>query len=758
VHSNKLRDGFVTKFNADGSGLAWSTYLGGTSYDTPFGLDVDAAGNVYIGGNTSSQDFPIVNAYQPNLRGGDAFVTKINGAGTAILYSTFFGGNDAHGGDTLRDLAVDAEGNMYFTGYTGSTDYPVSANAPQPSLVGLMMAFISKLTAAGGLGYSTYLGGSWLNGGFGIDVDPDGRASVLGFTQSEDFPTANPLFPTLRGVEDAFVTQMSRDGSQFAFSTFLGGSDGREMQSWGGLAVDAGGNIYVTADTQSSDFPTVNAYQPFRGSVADAFVARISEFTPTATPTPQGTLTATPTVCPVGDYSVSVSQGAAPVRGTDYVPVSTCVNCIAPIQLPFPVSFYGQVFRYAYASSSGNLQFASQNGLPYNYCLPNPEYNFTIFGYWDDIHTNVGGIYTSVTGVAPYRAFHIEWRALRMDFDEEVNFTITLFEDGTGRVEITYNEMELQGESATIGVQYGTGGRSTQYACNQDKSVSTGTKLTFTLPNCAVPTPPTATPGPPSQCNVQTFTGSIDVNDPLRDGTLELNNVASSCATPKTCPGVYEGLFGYDRYNFTNTTGATACITVNLDGTECGVSKQYINSSAYMGSFDPNSACTNYLADTGTSSNSFSGPIEYSFTVPAGENFIVLVEETNEAFGCESYTLTVSGLGACPTSTVPPGTSTPIPGSSTPTAGVPAGTATSTGIASRTATRTATPVASGTAVSTPTACTVQFTDVPQDSTFYTYIRCLACRGVIGGYTDGTFRPNNPVTRGQLAKIVSLSAG
>ncbi|HYP39929.1 MAG TPA: S-layer homology domain-containing protein, partial [Chloroflexia bacterium] len=87
-----------------------------------------------------------------------------------------------------------------------------------------------------------------------------------------------------------------------------------------------------------------------------------------------------------------------------------------------------------------------------------------------------------------------------------------------------------------------------------------------------------------------------------------------------------------------------------------------------------------------------------------------------------------------------------------------AGTATSTGIVNQTVTRTVTPVASGTAVSTATVCTVSFTDVPQNSTFYTYIKCLACRGVIGGYTDGTFRPNNPVTRGQLAKIVSLSAG
>lgn len=755
--SNLLREGFVTKFNANGQSLAWSTYLGGTGHDTPFALDIDASGNTYVAGTTTSQDFPIVNAFQPTLVGVDAFITRINPAGTAIVYSTFFGGNDLHGGDTLRDMAVDSAGNIYFTGYTGSTDFPVSGNAPQPGLTGLMSAFVSKLNYAGTLAYSTYLGGSWLNGGFSIDVDPQGRAAVLGFTQSADFPTADPIFPTLRGSEDAFVTQMSPDGSQYAFSTFLGGSDGAEMQSWGGLAVDNIGNIYVTADTQSSDFPTVNAYQPFRGSVADAFVSRISEFTPTPTPTQPGVPTATPTVCPVGDYTVLATTGAAPVRGTDYVPVSSCVNCIAPIQLPFPVSFYGQTFTEAYASSSGNLQFASQNGLPYNYCLPNPEYSFAIFGYWDEIHTNVGGIYTSITGVAPYRAFNIEWRALGTGIDETIDFTISLFEDGTGRVEITYNEMASHGGSATIGVQYGTGGRSTQYSCNQDKAVSAGTKLTFSLPNCPVPTPNplTVTPTPVPQCNVQTFTGSIGVNDLMRNGTLDFTNVPSSCPAPKTCPNLYPGEYNYDIYTFSNTTGAAACITVILDGSNCGVSKRYVFSSAYLGTFDPNSACTNYLADSGTSSNSFSGPIQYSFTVPAGATFNVLVEELNEAFGCESYNLTVQGLGACPTGTPAPATSTPASGSGTPTS---TAVSTRTGTPAGTATRSATPAASGTPLVTPTSCTVSFTDVPQNSTFYSYITCLACRGVISGYADGTFRPGNLVTRGQLAKIVSVSAG
>ena len=271
-------DAFVTKLNAAGSTLLYSTYLGGSGDDSGFGIAVDSAGNAYVTGDTSSTNFPTANALQPTLGGtADAFVTKLNAAGSTLLYSTYLGGSS---GDQGLGIAVDSAGNAYVTGGTNSTNFP-TVNALQPTTGDTADAFVTKLNAAGStLLYSTYLGGSSGDQGYDIAVDSAGNAYVTGFTSSTNFPIANALQPTFGGgtiiySSDAFVTKLNAAGSTLLYSTYLGGRG----DDWGrGIAADGTGNAYVTGDTYSTDFPTVNALQPAFGggfTLNDAFVAKI---------------------------------------------------------------------------------------------------------------------------------------------------------------------------------------------------------------------------------------------------------------------------------------------------------------------------------------------------------------------------------------------------------------------------------------------------------------------------------------------------
>jgi hypothetical protein len=255
--------------------LVYSTYLGGShdqasQGDGGAGIAVDAQGNAYITGDSSSADFPTRNALQSKNPIGTqtAYVTKLDPSG-ALVYSTYLGGS---GGSDGNAIAVDSEGDAYVTGVAYSGDFPTK-HAFQPH--GLDDAFVSKLDPSGALVYSTYLGGTGgIDSGKGIAVDASGAAYITGQTESLDFPTKNAFQPQANGTANpfyesaAFVTKLDPSGA-LAYSTYLGGSgvggcaDPEQTGDYGNaIAVDPAGDAYITGETNSLDFPTKNASQP----------------------------------------------------------------------------------------------------------------------------------------------------------------------------------------------------------------------------------------------------------------------------------------------------------------------------------------------------------------------------------------------------------------------------------------------------------------------------------------------------------------
>lgn len=267
------QDAFVTKLSANGNALIYSTLLGGDSYETPFSIVTDKFGSAYVTGETFSTDFPKVNAFDAVLGGSrDVFVTKFSPSGTALTYSTYLGGTD---NDVARCIAVDGSGAAYVTGQTNSFNYPTQ-NAYDATAGGFGEdAFVTKLSAAGNtLVYSTYLGGSNDDWGYGIAVDGLGNAYVTGGTYSSNFPRLNAFDSTQAGSsEDVFVTKFSSAGNTLGYSTYLGGTSSDRGVD---IEVDGSGSAYVSGYTSSSNFPTKDAYDSTANGSLDAFVTKLA--------------------------------------------------------------------------------------------------------------------------------------------------------------------------------------------------------------------------------------------------------------------------------------------------------------------------------------------------------------------------------------------------------------------------------------------------------------------------------------------------
>ena len=255
-------DAFVTKFSAQGDTLEYSTFYGGSTYDGCKDVAVDSNGCAYILGWTKSSDLPMVNSFDDTFAPTeDLFVAKFSSSGNQLIYSSYLGGSvsDWNNEEDCGSIAVDGNGCAYVTGTTSCFDFP-TYNAYDSTYNGECDAFVTKFSTQGNtLEYSTYIGGILYDESRSLAIDKNKCAYITGDTWSPDFPMENPYDDDydIDQWEEVFVTKLSPQGNTLVYSTYLGGS--RLDWPWN-IEVDSKGCAYVTGDTQSDDFPTVNAY------------------------------------------------------------------------------------------------------------------------------------------------------------------------------------------------------------------------------------------------------------------------------------------------------------------------------------------------------------------------------------------------------------------------------------------------------------------------------------------------------------------
>ena len=285
---SKFTDVFVTEFNPSGSALIYSTYLGGSLQDVAYAIALDPSSNAYLTGYTQSTDFPTTPGAFQSSSGAKitGFVTALNATGSALVYSTYLGGNTT--GTTPCEtcgtsIAVDSTGSAVATGLTAESNFPTTPGAYQTvfkSGTSGHDAFITKLNPTGtALVFSTYLGGSKDDGVTGVAFDSAGNVWLRGNTQSSDFPTTPGAYQTTPGgLFDAFVAELNPAGSVLLYSSYLGGSGTEYGGATRMLALDhqSPPNIYITGYTDSTDFPTLGAFQSSLAGVNDAFVSKFS--------------------------------------------------------------------------------------------------------------------------------------------------------------------------------------------------------------------------------------------------------------------------------------------------------------------------------------------------------------------------------------------------------------------------------------------------------------------------------------------------
>jgi hypothetical protein len=269
------QDAFVASINSSGTSLLYSTYVGGSGTDHGAAIAVDSSGGAYITGSSFSTDFPLANAFQKTIGGGqDAFVARLAPGGSALTFSTYLGGSGGTVGnpEAGQGIALDSQGSVYVAGVTPSANFPI-LSALQPSLDAGLDAFVTKLSSTGILLYSTYFGGSGIDEANAIAVDSNDRAFVVGYTASTDLPIMGGFQSSNGGDYDAFIAELSASGSSLVWSSYLGGSSSDTATA---VALDPTGNLYVAGWTLSTNFPMVNPYQSVNTDNYAAFVTKIA--------------------------------------------------------------------------------------------------------------------------------------------------------------------------------------------------------------------------------------------------------------------------------------------------------------------------------------------------------------------------------------------------------------------------------------------------------------------------------------------------
>jgi hypothetical protein len=750
-------DAFAARFLSHGLAPVYSTYLGGSGADAGNGIAVDTNSNAHVVGATLSGNFPTSNAYQPNNAGlSDAFATKLAGDGTALVYSTYLGGN---GNDEAHAVAVDVAGLSHLAGWTQSSNFPIISPI-QSSLAGGQDAFVSSFNEAGAvLLYSTYLGGSSDDLGLGVAVPTKeaGIAYVSGYTASGNFPVAQPYQSNNAGGQDAFFTQINAQCGVTANYTFT--------QSTGAAIVPGTDDIGNHCDSCST-------------SIQLPFPVRVYER--------------------VFDSARVSSNGVivfAPIGSIDF-PINLCLPFDGWGGRDFSVMPHWDQLR---TDCTGCGIFTSVSGSA-------PDRIFNV-----EWRTN----YPS-GGTANFEARFYESGG-RIDF-----IYGTVSEGGNGAtvgMQRTVPGYYVQYECDTGGLISGLQLVFTQPACviGTPTPTVTGTPPTATPTN----TVPTATRTSTATSTATSTTTPPGSGDPCPDAYGDLlpghPDFASvhcvtcryimdtyECGTPQEPCNATNDPYFRPNTGFSGTRGETAkSISTGAGFIEPISGQTYedvppshpyylfierMTDRGIMGGFPcgtipsepciepdnrpyfrPNSVINRaqyakVLSNTMFPGSTTSGQIfedvppshtHYPFINKLGSEGIMLgfecgtipsepcVDPENRPYFRPDNPMTdmprVEYARMMVRAFIPD---------------CPQPTATPTSSPTRISTNTPVTQASPTA----TACAVEFTDVPSSNTFYAQIRCLVCRGIMGGYSDGTFRPNNDITRGQLSKIVANSAG
>ena len=288
-------DIFITKFNPDLSGIVFSSFFGGSSWDSPSSMIIDKDKNIYVAGVTESKDFPIsTNAYQKKINTNidfpvSGFISKLDSNCEKLLFSTYFG--NPNRGMSINKIKQDTEGNPYIAGTTAQEDFPTTPNAYQRKYFGDGMLFISKFNKdCSALVSSTLLGGRWASDCHDMILDSLNNVFVIGNTWTDDFPLTKDAIQTqnngtnldIGAFGDAFISKMNPDLSKLLFSTYLGGTAWEEGSL---IDIDEAGSIIIAGATNSLDFPTTpNSYEPIglpnhEYVDGDVFVAKLDIIT-----------------------------------------------------------------------------------------------------------------------------------------------------------------------------------------------------------------------------------------------------------------------------------------------------------------------------------------------------------------------------------------------------------------------------------------------------------------------------------------------
>jgi hypothetical protein len=265
-------DSFLARLDPVGRSTRWSTFLGGSGSDKPYGIAADTSGRVTVATLSSSTDFPVLNAWDGTYSANsDITVTSYTEAG-AMRWSTYVGGA---GLDRVNGLDVDTSGNVYLAGQTTSTNYPTVRALQSTGGIG-GDGFVTSLTADGAPRYSTYVGAGRNDRFGGVEVDAAGRAFAVGGSGSTTLPTPGGVQTSMAGVRDGYAILLSADGRSAVYGTYLGGADADGISS---PALGPDGSLWITGRTLSAGYPVANAADPSFNGAWDATVTRLSPVT-----------------------------------------------------------------------------------------------------------------------------------------------------------------------------------------------------------------------------------------------------------------------------------------------------------------------------------------------------------------------------------------------------------------------------------------------------------------------------------------------